>query len=1055
MPTKLSRYAEGVIEACWLAAVVMAPLFFNKYSSRIFEPDKATLVRTLALIMLLAWGVKVLAQFEGNSHKNRQAFSLRDIGQIPLIVPVILLAVTYIIATIFSVTPRISLWGSYQRLQGMYTTLAYLVILAVIIGNLRTKSQVERLLTTIVLISLPVSLYGILQKYGIDPIPWGGDVTRRVSSHMGNPIFVAAYLIMVFPLTIGRIVDAFKRILTEDENLSNQTARATVYIFIAALQIIAIFFTQSRGPWLGIFVGGFFLFVLLSLFWQKRWLTFTLIGIAISAASFLVVLNIPNGPFEDLHSIDSFRRLGQLLNTQSRTARVRSLIWGGSFEMVTPHDPIEFPDGTVDTFNTIRPLVGYGPESMHMAYNPFYPPELAYVEKRNASPDRSHNETWDSMVFAGLLGLIAYLSVFTSVFYYGLKWLGLIDSNRKKWLFFSIYFGSGIICTIIFAQWQGIAFAGLGLPFGLILGLIVYLTIVALFRKTIPESKKYSEARSLTLIVLLAAVVSHFAEINFGISIVSTRTYFFIYAALIVVVGQLLPQAGEYLLVDVDTSSKPMSSSRHRKKGRSRQKQAETAFFSKPIVISGIIGALLLIPMVYEYTSNLWGMTSSSKILWTSLTQVKEDVISYGVLALVLTTWLASGVIFTSENTAIKSAKQWWQTFAAILGISLFIALFYMFLLSGSLARLARMAPQNIQDVINQTIGLEGLLTQFYAFLIFGILVLGLFLPEQWPGRSKNESFLGPIIAIAGFIFVIWLSVTTNLQTIHADIAFKMAEPFASSRQWAVANELYRRSIELSPDEDYYYLFLGRGSLEEAKTIEDPLQREQAFLTAKSDLIQAQSINPLNPDHTANLARLHSWWALQTSDQSEREERGASSDHYYSRVTVLSPNNARLWDEWAILHLNVLGDTNRAIEILNHSLSIDPKYDWTYAILGDLYNQIGQNMSGEIDPETAFKLAAENYTQAIEFSPKNTNYYFALASAYQALTDYDSVITTLEASLEHAADDDIWRIEDNLIHFYLQINDRETALSYARRAIRSAPESEQERIRAIIDQITP
>jgi len=59
MPTKLSRYAEGVMEAAWIAAIIMTPLFFNKYSSRIFEPDKATLLRTLALIILGAWLVKV------------------------------------------------------------------------------------------------------------------------------------------------------------------------------------------------------------------------------------------------------------------------------------------------------------------------------------------------------------------------------------------------------------------------------------------------------------------------------------------------------------------------------------------------------------------------------------------------------------------------------------------------------------------------------------------------------------------------------------------------------------------------------------------------------------------------------------------------------------------------------------------------------------------------------------------------------------------------------------------------------------------------------------
>jgi len=1057
MPTKLSRYAEGVMEAAWLAAIVMAPLFFNKYSSRIFEPDKATLLRTLALIIILTWVVKIVDEVLANNRGKSEKFSLKSLFQVPILAPVLLLALDYIIATILSVTPRISFWGSYQRLQGVYTTFSYLVLFAALAGNLRKQEQVERLITTAILVSLPVSLYGILQRYGIDPIPWGGDVTNRVASHMGNPIFVAAYLILVFPLTIGRIVDSFKRILGESEGLSNQTGRATVYIFIGALQIIAIFFSQSRGPWLGLFFGGFILFVLLSLFWKKRGLTLSTLGIAALGTAFLVVLNIPKGPLESLKSMDSFSRLGQLLNTQSRTAKVRSLIWGGSFEMVSPHDPIEFPDGSLDPFNAIRPLIGYGPESMHMAYNPFYPPALAYVEARNASPDRSHNETWDSMVFTGLLGLIAYLSVFTSIFYYGFKWLGLINSGRKRWIFFGIYFGSGIISAVIFAQWQGIAFTGLGLPFGLILGLIIYLALIALFSKGYQAENKYNDARSLTLIVLLAAVVSHFAEINFGISIVSTRTYFFVYAALILAVGYTLPHKGEFLRVSGTPQNRTQVkiTERRRKKARGRQRSTGISKWIQTISMGGGIGALLLLPMVYEYTSNLWGMTSASKILWSSLTQVKEDVISYGVLALILTTWVSAAIIFTSENQGNSSNGNWWKTFGSILGISGFIALFYGFLLSGSLASLARFAPQNIEDVINQTAGLEGLLTQFYAYMIFGILALGSFLPGQWPTNSRNESLWGAFFAIVGFVFVIWLSVTTNLRIVHADIAFKMAEPFASSHQWAVANVLYRRSIELSPDEDYYYLFLGRGSLEEAKAMEDPVQREQAFLTAEADLIKAQSINPLNPDHTANLARLHSWWALQAPDEASRIERGLVSDQYYSRVTVISPNSARLWDEWAILHLNVLNNPDRADELLTHSLEIDPRYDWTNALVGDYYNQIAQKTADEVERQNSFEQAAFHYAAAIAYAPQNTNYYYALASTYQSLNNNEMVISTLEDSLEFAGDSEIWKIEENLTHFYLQLDDLETALTHAHNALQAAPETEQERLRAIIDQLTP
>ena len=197
----------------------------------------------------------------------------------------------------------------------------------------------------------------------------------------------------------------------------------------------------SRGPLLGLMAGGYLMLLLLSIYWQKRWLTFSVIGLAIIGAIFLVLFNLSSGPFEALKKSPAIGRFGNLLNPESNSALVRQYIWEGTVKLVGIHDPIKFPDGSTDKFNFLRPLIGYGPESMYVAYNQFYQPELGQVEKRNASPDRSHNETWDSIVITGISGLLVYLSIFSAVFYYGLKWQGLIETQRDKLFFF--------ICLIV------------------------------------------------------------------------------------------------------------------------------------------------------------------------------------------------------------------------------------------------------------------------------------------------------------------------------------------------------------------------------------------------------------------------------------------------------------------------------------------------------------------------------------------------------------------------------------------------------------------------------
>jgi hypothetical protein len=264
----------------------------------------------------------------------------------------------------------------------------------------------------VIFVSFPISFYGILQHYNIDPIPWGGNVSIRIAANLGNSIFVAAYMIMVFPLTVGRIIESFKSILSDNESaeanvvhIVKQTIRGTIYIVFAGLQLVSIYWSGSRGPLLGLFAGSYLMLLLLSLYWRKRWLTFVSVGVAILSAGFLIVFNMNNGPLEALRKSPAIGRFGNLLNSESNSALVRQYIWEGTVNLVGVHNPLKFPDGSNDKLNLLRPLIGYGPESMYVAYNQFYEPQLGQVEKRNASPDRAHNETWDSIVITGVSGL--------------------------------------------------------------------------------------------------------------------------------------------------------------------------------------------------------------------------------------------------------------------------------------------------------------------------------------------------------------------------------------------------------------------------------------------------------------------------------------------------------------------------------------------------------------------------------------------------------------------------------------------------------------------------
>jgi tetratricopeptide (TPR) repeat protein len=1103
LPTKIGRFADGIMEAAWLAAMILVPVFFNIYSSRIFEPDKISLLRSLALLILAAWIIKLIEESGIRWQNIQRGENWRaTLSSIPLLLPVMALAIAFLISTIFSVTPRISLWGSYQRLQGTYTMFSYLVVFFSMIVNLRRKAQLHRIVTVIILSSLPVSLYGLLQRYQLDPIPWGGDTTARIASNMGNSIFVAAYLIMVFPLTLMRIVESFEALLGERGWYLPHFVRATGYIFIVCLQSLAIFFTNSRGPWLGWGASVVFLWLGLSLIWRKRWLTTAGVIVAVAGGFFLVVLNIPNGPLESLRNRPEFGRLGQLLDAESRTGRVRTLIWEGAAQLALPHPPLEYPDGSQDRLNFFRPLIGYGPESMYVAYNPFYPPELTQVEKRNASPDRSHNETWDSLVITGLFGLAAYLWLFAATLFFGLKWLGLIGSARQRNMYLTLLIGGGALSSIFFIAWRGIAYLGVALPFGMISGVVAYLIWISLFGRftslgaTLDSSEQTGNDRQRSYLVLglLAAVVAHLVEINFGIAIVATRTYFWVYLALLLLAGFVLSKKemigegnsqvvetletkigeGSSVKVVVKGGARKTTSTSGRKKRREEgwgSVKRIAATWSRQAVILGIILSLLLTCMGYLYITNSHRDSNALGMIWSSFTRMKPDQAgverSSGLAALIFTTWIVGAALLVSEAqgdlTEVREKSNlaiWMKMLVVTLGISIFSAGIYWLLHAGRLISLTRSPANSLETVVAQVAQSEGLLSVFYIFVFALIFGLATFLISGWPARiSRLGTAGGASLASGLFVICIIMIVNSNIRIVQADIAFKTGDLFARPDTWPVSIAIYDRARNLAPSEDYYYLFLGRAYLEYAKTLNDQGERERLIQQASRDLLKAQQINPLNTDHTANLARLYNLWAAFTPDASLRDERARSAENFFSRAVVLSPNNARLWGEYALVYMNLLGQPEEGFKILQRALLLDPNYDWTYALIGDYYVRFQANTaSSEQEKQFAFQKGMEYYQAALDLAEPGSsllyNYHLALAGvqvelgmAVQALEHYLQALSLLPNSVDN------WRIEEVVARLYLQLGEREKALLYARSAISSAPENYQPVLQELIDQI--
>jgi len=1090
MPTKLSTYCEKVIEAGWLAAVISVPLFFNVWSSRVFEPDKLTLLRSIALVMITAWLVKTMERAVAKEDDRPKS---EDVGlsllqrrlRTPIVLPTVLLIVVYIVSTITSVVPRVSLGGSYQRLQGTYTTLSYITIFFLMLGNLRTKEQLDRLLNAIVITSLPIALYGLLQHNQLDPLPWAGDVTFRVASNMGNSIFVAAYLIMVVPLTFARMIRSagtavkghetsvkvifgvgigllfcmqviawalvgFTRGLMIGLIFMVTTTLFSVYLrrpvapflrmgtcaLILAAQLVCIFFTQSRGPILGLLGALPFFLLLWTIIKRRRRVALAIVGFAVILASVLLLLNIPTTPFPGFRKIPYVGRLGRLLEIESGTGKVRALIWDGAINLITS-DPL-------------RLVIGYGPESMYVAYNKFYPPELAHYEARNASPDRSHNETLDALVITGVTGFVVYMFLFTSIFYYGLKWLGLVNTKRQSRLFAVLAVG-GALLGLLLPRWLDGTwrFAGVGIPAGFIVGLFAYLFIHVLFFE-VPEGQG-KEGNALLLVALLASIVGHFIEIHFGIAIAATRTYFWVFAAIMVLLG-----TGQFSTVLQPIPAAMPRKAPSRSRGRRRRKSSPVqARQSSPSLVMAFVSCCLVAAMIltiagFDYITNPTGDPNAVRVIWSALSTMNasgSSQPSFGLFWLFAVTWLAGGflcVASAAEQEKKALNGEWW-------------------LRRGGTYAVITVAIPTILVMIHVSrlkVGMDAGTTiiLFYIVIILLLLVtaLALFSASAHPLRKRKRGNWLNWLMYAGLAGMAVLTIfITNVSPIRADVYYKQAwegyhkkaEGYAyyglskdeRVRAYEIAIALYQQAIHYAPTQDHYYLFKGKGLLEWAEITSDKDTKLFLLEEGQATLERARELNPLNTDHTANLARLNRIRGNMATDQDQRRDFFLRSSEYYRQAVELSPSNAQLYNEWGLICAS-LGDQEQAMQRYQQSLALDEQFYQTYLLIGDLY--LAQNKLPE---------AEEAYLRVLELRPKQIQTHSSLGYIYSLQGKIQEALRENLIVAESVPGD--YPTRKNLSILYQQLGQIDEAIAEATTALDLAPEGEKASMEEYLEQL--
>jgi len=1057
MQTRLGVFCDKLIEAGWLAAAVTTPAFFNPFSSRVFEPDKLTVLRCIVLVMAIAWLVKLIETT--TSAENIFAGARQVFRTNPLTIPVLVFAGLYVLTTFTSISPSVSFWGSYQRLQGTLVNLSYITLFFLMAHHLRTRSQLDRLITTVLATSLFVSLYGIVQHLGCDPLPWGGDVAMRVTSTLGNAIFCAAYLILAVPLTVVRLIGALQvirehvrkdRPAGHDKPPTGSMLRAGAYLLLLIIQLLAILYTKSRGPWVGIGIGLIAFYLLATIRWRKWSWAIAGGGMMLLLVAFTYLLNQPDSPLAPLrHTSPYLERLGSMMDTQSGTNRVRALIWAGD----------GIGTGAIGLINADpwRKVIGWGPETMYVAYNPYYPPDLAHLEARNATPDRSHNDYLDFLVTMGVLGLAAYLAIVVTFFYQGARFLWRTEDP----------------------YWQ------------------------------------------LMAIGLLAAVVAHLVETFFGIAIAATRTHFWLYlsATMYLVAGQtekvpLVASPHDNSPRREKSAARPDTTARNpagqfpagKKKappragrrpapgsarGASSIREPRRSWLADPypryatastyLLASALLLLLLAVTplgrsLSYETLPLLATFAFAWGVLGVAVFARADRKYAPLLLYLTVSGLLAALLLFTPAGIGLASVP---GLFAVVGSIWLLLGVAAAAFFSGPkyvpiLAYLAMsivLLPTLLFTPMGQFMSGESpgrFVIAGFVWLLLGMIActfcLGRTEAPRVSWRSARAWVYFPLVVVAGYV-----AIAVFLSVIIADIHFKRGQTLDAAGRFDASVPAYLDAIRWQGDQDFYYLFLGRSYLElakiapegnvastirtvddlfhtvdpqqngESKTVSRKLTRNDDLQASLVALLRARELNPLNTDNSANLGRLYRFWAGMTADVQEKNELLDTAERYFQQAVDLSPHAAHLYDELGSVY-QAQQNYDAAVEEYEKALQLDALYAPPYEHIGEVYIVQGQMDRSE-----------EALKKAIEVDPKLVGAHSSLAYVYHQQGRLREAINENLKVIDLAPDDLV--SHQNLAVIYDQVGEIDKAISELQTALKLAPTDQQPKLRSFLEEL--
>ena len=256
------------------------------------------------------------------------------------------LFIIYLLATVFSLDPNFSFWGSPYR-SGGFLNFAFYIIFAILAFLIIRQKDWQKVWDFALVIGILVSIIAIFQQFGLISkifIPF----EARPPSTVGGPIFLAIYLLLLSFLTLSFGL--------------KQAGLKKLFYFLSFLLFIfvIVFITQTRAAFIGLVIGFLWFFFA----YPKKLILFKVL------AGVLLILGVFGLYFLKSHP-EVYSTQGDIVRYTIN--RILSIPQGDESRISAWKVSLEAIED--------RSILGYGPENFSIGFDKYYNPSLPQIEK--------------------------------------------------------------------------------------------------------------------------------------------------------------------------------------------------------------------------------------------------------------------------------------------------------------------------------------------------------------------------------------------------------------------------------------------------------------------------------------------------------------------------------------------------------------------------------------------------------------------------------------------------------------------------------------------------